>query len=63
MSNVATGSIRRDGDFAVIRIPMSEVHGLRVALNPCPCTGPKSTATTSIRDRIEKGLARLEAGH
>ena len=32
-----TASIRKDGDDAVIRIPLSKVHALRVALAPCPC--------------------------
>lgn len=55
-----TGSITRDGDYAVIRIPMSEVHALRVALHPVQAGATISTATQSIRDRLDKALARLE---
>lgn len=55
-----SGSITRDGEFIVIRIPESEVHGLRVALVPCPCPcrAPKSQSTADIRARLERGLAR-----
>lgn len=45
--------------FAVIRVPLSEVHGLRVALAECPCRGPKSTATKDIRQRLSAALGRL----
>lgn len=45
--------------MAVIRIPLAEVHGLRVALHPCPCKAPKSHVTTEIRDRLDKALAKL----
>lgn len=55
------GSIAREGAFAVIRVPMSEVHGLRVALEECPCRAPKSNSTAAIRKRISAGLAKLEA--
>ena len=58
---MSTGTITRDGEYAVIRIPLSEVHGLRVALEPCCCLASKSTATADIRRRISCGLARLEA--
>ena len=57
---VARGSITRDGEYAVIRVPMSEVHSLRVALEPCPCKGAKSTSTAAIRERLAKGLGRLK---
>lgn len=56
-----TGSITRDGEYAVIRIPMDEVHALRVALHPVPAGATTSTATQSIRDRLDKALARLES--
>ncbi len=55
------GSITREGDYAVIRVPMREVHGLRVALTPCSCRAAKSNATKTIRERLDIGLARLEA--
>ncbi|MFC3060033.1 hypothetical protein [Paenirhodobacter populi] len=61
MTSILTGSIRLEDDFAVIRIPMSEVHAFRVALSPCPCKAAKSFATAGIRERIEQGLAQLEA--
>ena len=54
-----TGRVTIEGGMAVIRIPLSEIHGLRVALHPCPCKAAKSTATAEIRDRLDKALARL----
>ena len=53
-------SVTLDGEYAVIRIPMNEVHGLRVALAPCPCKGPKAEGTSSIRDNLSRALARLQ---
>lgn len=53
-----SGSIKRDGDYLVIRLPVSEVHGLRVALQPCSCRAAKSNATAGIRDKLDKGLAK-----
>ncbi|MEL7282132.1 MAG: hypothetical protein AAGK79_17390 [Pseudomonadota bacterium] len=38
------GSIIREGDEVIIRIPISEVHALRVSLQECPCRAPKSHA-------------------
>jgi hypothetical protein len=58
---MTTASVQRDGDYAVIRLPISEVHALRVALHPVPAGAPTSTSTQSIRDRLDKALARLEA--
>lgn len=54
-----TGRVTIEGGMAVIRIPLSEVHGLRVALHPCHCKATKSTATIDIRDRLDKALAKL----
>lgn len=51
-------SITREGGEIVIRLPIEEVHGLRVALQPCPCKAAKSNATASIRERLERGLAK-----
>ncbi|MBN8292840.1 hypothetical protein JI664_12770 [Rhodobacter sp. NTK016B] len=62
MTELLGGSIKREGDMAVIRIPLSQVHSFRIALQPCPCKGSKSQATADIRQSIEKGLARLQAG-
>lgn len=52
-------SIRIEAGYAVIRIPMDEVHGLRVALAECPCKAPKSYATMNIRQRIVRALGSL----
>lgn len=54
-------SITRENDMAVIRIPLDEIHGLRIALQPCPCKGIKSISTSCIRDRLDKGLAKLQS--
>jgi hypothetical protein len=56
-----TSSIKIEGDYAVIRVPLEEVHSLRVALKPCPCKSAKSISTATIRDRLAKGLAMLGA--
>lgn len=54
-------SAKVEDGFAVIRIPMPEVHGLIVALSPCPCRAAKSTSTENIRTRLRRALARLQA--
>lgn len=51
-------SIRRDGQHLLIRLPIAEAHSLRVALQPCPCKGAKSTATADIRIRMSKAIAK-----
>lgn len=51
-------TIKREGEEVVIRIPVQEVLGLRVALAPCPCKATKSFATADIRSRLERGLSR-----
>jgi hypothetical protein len=45
----------------VIRLPVQDAHSLAVALAPCPCRSTKSTATTAIRERFCKALARATA--
>lgn len=55
-----TGGVSREGDMAVIRLPMSEVHSLRVALHPRLAGETTSTSTQSIRDRLDRALARLQ---
>lgn len=55
------GSVKVEEGMAVIRIPLSEVHGLRVALQPCPCVGPKSIATADVRQRLAMALGRIRA--
>ena len=53
-------SIRVEDGYAVIRIPLEEVHSLRVALQGCPCRATKSNSTKNIRESIEKALARID---
>lgn len=53
------GSVTVERGMAVIRVPLREVHGLRVALAECPCKAPKSTSTATIRQRLDRALARL----
>ena len=55
-------SVRIDNDgHAVIRIPLDEVHGLRVALAECPCRAVKSEATTATRRALDRALAQAIA--
>jgi hypothetical protein len=54
------GSVKRDGDDAVIRLPMAEIHALRVALR-CPCGVTRSAGSKALVDGLDKALARLEA--
>ena len=54
-------SVRIEAGMAVIRIPIDQIHGLRVALAECPCRATKSTATRSIRQRLERALGMLGA--
>lgn len=53
------GKIYVEGDEVVIRLPMSDLHGLRVALEECPCKATKSNATRDVRQRISRALGRL----
>jgi len=53
-------SVKKDGEYAIIRIPMDEIHGLRVALRPCPCRAAKSNSTKDIRESLASALGRLE---
>ena len=55
------GSLAIEGDLAVIRLPLSQVHALRVALAPCPCRAPKSAGTDDIRRRLARSLGTLES--
>lgn len=54
-------AVRHEDGFAVIRIPMPDVQGLRVALADCPCRASKSTVTQGIRQRLSKALGRLQS--
>ena len=58
--NEITRSITCDGDCAVIRIPLSDVHALRVALRPVRAGETVSLSTQAIRDNLDKALARLQ---
>ena len=53
-------SVRVEDGMAVIRLPLDQVHGLRVALAECPCRAPKSTMTMDIRQRLATALGKLE---
>ena len=50
------GHVRVQDGMAVIYVPADEMHGLLVALQPCPCKGPKSKATADIRQRLADAL-------
>ena len=45
----------------MIRIPVDQVQGLRVALAECPCRAVKSEATTATRRALDKALAQALA--
>lgn len=60
-SEPSQSSVKIENGMAVIRMPLSEVHGLRVALEECPCRAAKSNATIDIRKRLARALGKLEA--
>ena len=60
-STAAGASVRVEHGMVVIRIPLKDAHGLRVALAECPCRAPKSNATKDIRQRLATALGRLGA--
>ena len=53
-----SSSVAREGDYIVIRLPVEEAHGFRIALQPCPCKAAKSTSTADIRVRMDKAIAK-----
>lgn len=55
------GRVSLEAGMAVIRLPLDQIHGLRVSLEPCPCRATKSTATADIRQRLSASLGRLES--
>lgn len=59
MSGIAEkkGHVKVENGMAVIYVPADEIHGLLVALQPCPCKGPKSNATADVRKRLADALA------
>jgi hypothetical protein len=54
-------SVRIEEGMCVIRLPLREVHGLRVALAECPCRASKATETANIRQRLAKALGKVGA--
>jgi len=48
--------VKIENGMAVIYVPADEIHGLLVALTPCPCKGPKSNATADVRKRLADAL-------
>ena len=58
-SGIDAGSVKCEGGFTVIRVPLEEVHSLRVALAPCPCKAPKSKGSAGIRWRLAKALGKV----
>ena len=53
--------VKKEDGMAVIRIPMDQVHALRVALEPIAQGAPTSTATKDFRDSLSLALARLQS--
>lgn len=58
-SVIDAGSVKREGGYAVIRVPLEDVHSLRVALAPCPCKATKSKGSAGIRWRLAKALGKV----
>ncbi|WP_411956868.1 hypothetical protein [Paracoccus homiensis] len=50
-----------EGEYAVLRIPLRDLHGYRVALEPCPCRATKSTATSRLRENLATALKLLSS--
>jgi hypothetical protein len=49
-------SVSSDGKTVTIKIPVQDVHTLRIALN-CPCKSTKSAMTETYRKRLDRALA------
>lgn len=58
--HIDQSSVRIEGGMCVIRMPISEAHGLRVALAECPCRATKSIETKTVRQRLATALGRLK---
>lgn len=56
---LGSGTISRVGDEVIIRIPISQVQNLRVALQECPCKSNKTSAGIALRRRMVQGLGRV----
>jgi hypothetical protein len=52
------GRVTRDGDEAVIRLPVSRAHDLRVALASCPCRAAKATEGEAIRAALAQAIGK-----
>jgi hypothetical protein len=52
------GTVSRDGDLVVIRLPKARAHELRVALAACPCTATKSTEGQVLRDALAQAIGK-----
>lgn len=63
MSDRRRGNVRVEGDMAVIRIPIEEVHGFRVALASCGCVGAKSLGTEKKREALARALGKAQSLH
>jgi hypothetical protein len=48
--------VRAENGMAIICVPRDEIHGLLVALAPCPCRNTKSQETVAVRERLSKAL-------
>ena len=53
--------IERKGDEVQITMPVSEVHKLCTALEPCACRMNKAAGSEGIRQRLKRGLSRIIA--
>lgn len=54
----AIAGVRIEGGYALIRVPLDRVHGLRVALAECPCRVTKSLPTVNIRLALAAALGK-----
>lgn len=58
-------TVKQEGDYAVIRIPMSEIHGLRVVIDRWVCHAclqRMAESSRTILRNLSKALAKLETG-
>lgn len=56
---MSNGSMKVDGDFVEIRLPINRVHALIVALGECGCKAVKSESGKGERARLATGLRQL----
>ena len=60
-TDAAIAGVRIEGDHVVIRVPIRQAHGFRVALAECPCRGMKSAATQNIRRSLDAAMGKVLA--